>query len=147
MPRAVPLLVSFAAYGLAEVVRELVSAIERGVRIDLVLERSVEQVGTLRTETGGATFAALAGHAHVWHWPATNLSGGRATLQAKVAVADGASALLSNRPWSRSPYPATLRIVRAAHTGAATAMARQRTPRPGSTTPQRAECAASNPRR
>jgi phosphatidylserine/phosphatidylglycerophosphate/cardiolipin synthase-like enzyme len=91
------LLVSFAAYGVAEVVRELVAAAERGVHIDLVLERSVEQGGTLRTDAGGTTFAPLAGHAHVWHWPAANRrASGRAALHAKVVVADGELALLSS---------------------------------------------------
>jgi phosphatidylserine/phosphatidylglycerophosphate/cardiolipin synthase-like enzyme len=91
------LLVSFAAYGVAEVVRELTLASARGVRVDLVLERSVEQGGVLREGPGDETFAPLAGRAHVWHWPAAHRrSRGRAALHAKVVVADGEVALLSS---------------------------------------------------
>ncbi|HEX5121364.1 MAG TPA: DISARM system phospholipase D-like protein DrmC [Pseudonocardiaceae bacterium] len=81
------LLVSFAAYGVAEV----------GVRVDLVLERTVEQGGALRPDAGSTTFAALAGRAKVWYWPSTHRrSHGRAALHAKVVVADGELALLSS---------------------------------------------------
>lgn len=91
------LLVSFAAYGVAEVVRELVLAAARGVRVDLVLERTVEQGGMLRDGAGGAPFAALAGRAQVWHWPAARRRPqGRAALHAKVVVADAELALLSS---------------------------------------------------
>jgi phosphatidylserine/phosphatidylglycerophosphate/cardiolipin synthase-like enzyme len=91
------LLVSFAAYGVAEVVRELVLAAARGVRVDLVLERTVEQGGALRDDASGATFAPLAGQAQVWHWPAAHRrSRGRAALHAKVVIADGELALLSS---------------------------------------------------
>lgn len=91
------LLVSFAAYGVAEVVRELGLAVGRGVRVDLVLERTVEQGGALRPDAGSTTFAALAGQAKVWYWPSTHRrSHGRAALHAKVVVADGEVALLSS---------------------------------------------------
>lgn len=91
------LLVSFAAHGVAEVVRELGLAAARGVGVDLVLERTVEQGGTLRDDAGGATFAALADRSRVWHWPADRRrSRGRAALHAKVVIADGELALLSS---------------------------------------------------
>lgn len=91
------LLVSFAAHGVAEVVRELEHAAARGVSVDLVLERTVEQGGTLRNHAGGAAFDALAGQARVWHWPADHRRPrGRAALHAKVVIADGELALLSS---------------------------------------------------
>jgi phosphatidylserine/phosphatidylglycerophosphate/cardiolipin synthase-like enzyme len=92
------LLVSFAAHGVGEVVRELAAASDREVRIDLVLESTVEQGGVLRDGAGSGAFDALAGRATFWHWPVANRrSGGRAAaLHAKVVVADGEYALLSS---------------------------------------------------
>jgi hypothetical protein len=46
------LLVSFAAHGVAEVVRELVAAADRGVQVDLVLETTDDHGGRLRSEWG-----------------------------------------------------------------------------------------------
>ncbi|MGQ0837137.1 DISARM system phospholipase D-like protein DrmC [Actinokineospora sp.] len=91
------LVVSFAAYGVAEVVRELAGAADRGVRVDLVLESTVEQGGALRAGSGSGAFDILADRATFWHWPAEHRrSAGRAALHAKVVVADGGHALLSS---------------------------------------------------
>lgn len=90
------LLVSFAAYGVTEVVRELALAADRGVCIDLVLESTVEQGGALRGRGAGA-FDGLVGRVNLWHWPAEyRRPRGGAALHAKVVVADGAFALLSS---------------------------------------------------
>src|SRR5258708_40016852 len=45
------LIVSFAAFGVAEVVRELQLAVRRGVRIDLGLEGTADQAGTLTVQS------------------------------------------------------------------------------------------------
>jgi cardiolipin synthase C len=91
------LLVSFAAHGVTEVVRELGAAVDRGVRVDLVLEDTVDQGGVLRDGAGSRAFDMLAGRTNFWHWPSAHRgAGGRAAMHAKVVVADGSSALLSS---------------------------------------------------
>ncbi|MDG4785078.1 hypothetical protein O7626_03880 [Micromonospora sp. WMMD1102] len=52
--RTALLVVSFAAYGVPEVVAELLAASGRGVRIDLVLESSSVDGGALRGVTGAS---------------------------------------------------------------------------------------------
>ena len=89
------LVVSFAAHGVAEVVRELVRAASRGVRLDLVLETSVDQGGALRGRGAAAAFSELAGRANFWHWPAEHRRGPVA-LHAKIVVADSAVAFMSS---------------------------------------------------
>lgn len=91
------LLVSFAAHGVAEVVRELDRALGRGVLVDLVLEETTDRGGALLSGAGSGAFDTLAGRARVWHWPPERRgAAGRAALHAKVVTADGTAALLSS---------------------------------------------------
>lgn len=93
------LVVSFAAYGVAEVVAALDQAADRGVSIDLVLESTAEEGGTLHGPSGAAAFDALRGKAQFWYWPAHNRPGvgaSRAALHAKLIVADRRVALLGS---------------------------------------------------
>ena len=98
--RASLLVVSFAAYGVPEVVAELVAAANRGVQVDLVLESSAEDGGTLRGSSGAsAAFRKLDSQATFWHWPArTRFSAGasRPAMHAKIVAADSDSALVSS---------------------------------------------------
>ena len=98
--RSSVLLVSFAAYGVAEIVSELAAAGRRGVTIDLVLETTVEEGGTLTAgTTSAAVFRELEGTARFWHWPRHNrpvVGGSRAALHAKVIAADESMALLGS---------------------------------------------------
>ena len=80
------LVVSFAAYGVAEVVRQILAAAHRGVQVDLVMETST---------AAGKVFTALRDVATFWHWPAEHRSGS-SSLHAKVVVADGETALLGS---------------------------------------------------
>jgi phosphatidylserine/phosphatidylglycerophosphate/cardiolipin synthase-like enzyme len=94
------LVVSFAAYGVAEVVEELTAAAERGVRIDLVLETTVSEGGALSGATGAAiVFQALEGKAAFWHWPVRQRpvrGRARAALHAKLIAADDRVAMLGS---------------------------------------------------
>ncbi|MFD0817076.1 DISARM system phospholipase D-like protein DrmC [Micromonospora zhanjiangensis] len=94
------LVVSFAAYGVAEVVGELVAAAERDVRIDLVLESAAADGGALRGPSGAAAaFAALRERATFWHWPGdrrTGVGDSRPALHAKLITADTRTALISS---------------------------------------------------
>ncbi|MFI1994910.1 DISARM system phospholipase D-like protein DrmC [Actinoplanes sp. NPDC020271] len=94
------LIVSFAAYGVAEVIAELAAAAARGVRVDLVLEGSVGDGGTLRGPAGAsAAFSQLTDSATFWHWPAHRRAAAaksRSALHAKIIAADTAIALISS---------------------------------------------------
>lgn len=93
------LMVSFAAYGVAEVVAEVSAAADRGVRVDLVLESGTADGGPLRGVTGADVFAGLADRVTCWHWPAARRNSGghaRAALHAKVIAADNDAALVSS---------------------------------------------------
>jgi putative cardiolipin synthase len=94
------LLVSFAAYGVGEVVRELTAAAARDVEIDLVLESTIGEGGTLVGDAGGVeVFRELEGKARFWHWPQRHrpVAGrSRAALHAKLIAADDRMAFLGS---------------------------------------------------
>jgi cardiolipin synthase C len=94
------LVVSFAAFGIAEVVHELGRAARRGVRIDLVLESTAEEGGTLHGKLGpSAAFETLREHATFWTWPADRrpvVGTSRAALHAKLVAADERIAFLGS---------------------------------------------------
>ena len=92
------LVVSFAAFGVAEVTRELVRAAGRGVQVDLILEGTAGDGGALR---GGAApaapFEALRPLATFWTWTDRPRVGGSVpALHAKVVAADEDVALLGS---------------------------------------------------
>jgi len=84
--------VSFAAFGVADVVRELQAAALRGVRIDLIMESTDAEGGSLHGSLGAAAaFATLRPHATFWTWPAARrpaVGSSRAALHAKLLAAD-----------------------------------------------------------
>lgn len=89
------LVVSFAAYQIPEVVTELRAAADRGVHLDVILESSREDGGSLRRDARTA-FGTLA--ADFWHWPAAHrrTAAGHASLHAKLIAADNHTALLGS---------------------------------------------------
>ncbi|MGJ6964594.1 DISARM system phospholipase D-like protein DrmC [Streptosporangium sp. G11] len=92
------LLVSFAAFGIAEVVRELDRAARRGVHVDLILEDTVEDGGALRGGSAAtAPFEALRPLVTFWAWAGRAKVGGSVpALHAKVVAADENVALLGS---------------------------------------------------
>jgi phosphatidylserine/phosphatidylglycerophosphate/cardiolipin synthase-like enzyme len=94
------LVVSFAAFGVADVVTELQAAAERKVRIDLVLESAEADGGTLHGPAGAAAaFEAIRRDATFWTWPANRrpmVGASRAALHAKLVAADERVALLGS---------------------------------------------------
>ena len=100
------LVVSFAAYGVAEVVRELAAAADRGVHLDLVLEDAHAPGGAGGKGAAGglgggaaSAFAALRDRATFWHWPTERrpvAGSSRASLHAKLVAADASVALISS---------------------------------------------------
>ncbi|GGT80997.1 DISARM system phospholipase D-like protein DrmC [Actinomadura citrea] len=97
--RSALLVVSFAAFGVSEVVRELKDAAARGVHIDLVLESPRQEGGALRGTGAAAAFAALRDSATFWTWPARHRQAAGASpaaLHAKLVAADDRVAFLGS---------------------------------------------------
>jgi cardiolipin synthase C len=94
------LVVSFAAFGVADVVHELEKAAQRGVQIDLILESTADQGGTLHGPVGASTaFETIRRDATFWIWPAGRrpvVGSSRAALHAKLIAADERVALLGS---------------------------------------------------
>ncbi|GAA4239987.1 hypothetical protein GCM10022254_62990 [Actinomadura meridiana] len=95
------LIVSFAAHGVSEIVTEVARTADRGVRVDLVLETSVADGGTLDGPGAAAAFRSLRDRPGVrfWHWPQDRrsiLGRSRAALHGKLIAADERSALLGS---------------------------------------------------
>lgn len=90
------LIVSFAAYGVEDVANEIAAAADRGVRVDLVMESTVEEGGTLRGSLGAhEAFRLLRGRASFWTWPRHRRPDG-GSLHAKLLAADRATALVGS---------------------------------------------------
>ena len=87
------LLVSYAAYTLAELAVDLDAAVGRGCHVDAAFETEEDSAGAY---TGPHThpFAAIAGIRR-WRWPAAHRPAG-AVLHAKLLVVDGRRALISS---------------------------------------------------
>lgn len=90
--------VSFAAYKVDVVVRELKEAGQRGVDVRLILETDQAGGGTLTLDAAHAFFA-LGAAATFFVWPADQrpaLDHGKASLHAKAAIADDHTALVTS---------------------------------------------------
>ncbi len=94
------LIVSFAAFGVNQVVHELELAVRRGVRVDLVLETTTDHGGTLHGSVGAAAvFESIRQDVTTWTWPASRrpaVGNSRAALHAKLLAADQSIALLGS---------------------------------------------------
>ncbi|XVQ86430.1 DISARM system phospholipase D-like protein DrmC [Microbispora siamensis] len=92
------LMVSFAAFGVTEVVHEVVRAVRRGVRVDLILEGNAEEGGALRGGFAATdAFEKLRPLARFWTWADRPMVGGSVpALHAKVVAADEDIALLGS---------------------------------------------------
>ena len=87
------LLVSFAAYTLAELAGDLEAASARGCQVDVVFETEEDSAGAY-SEPQSKAFGALRG-ARRWRWPADQRTPG-AVLHAKLLVVDGRRALVGS---------------------------------------------------
>lgn len=88
------ILVSYAAYKVAELVDALLAARGRGVDIRFVLETAEDSGGALSFDASGA-FQALAGQAKFYVWPAAKRPPG-GKLHVKAAIADERAALVTS---------------------------------------------------
>jgi len=87
------LLVSFAAYTLAELATDLEEAVERGCDVDVVFETEEDSAGAY-SGPQSKPFGAVAG-ARRWRWPSDHRTPG-AVLHAKLLVVDGCRALVGS---------------------------------------------------
>jgi phosphatidylserine/phosphatidylglycerophosphate/cardiolipin synthase-like enzyme len=93
------ILVSFAAYRVAELADEIGVAAQRDVDVRLVLEDSEADGGSLRFAATKA-FSELGSAVNFYHWPPAdrpvNSSGGRASMHVKSALADEHTCLVTS---------------------------------------------------
>ena len=90
------LIVSFAAYKVAQVVDALRAATTRGVRCRLVLETAEDSAGRLSQDAGEA-FASLGSRAEFYVWPLDQRpAGASAALHAKGLIADAQVAFITS---------------------------------------------------
>jgi len=93
------ILVSFAAYRVADLVAEIAAAATRDVDIRLVLEDAEVDGGNLSFAATGA-FADLGSAVSFYHWPpadrTVNSSGGRASMHVKAGIADEHTCLVTS---------------------------------------------------
>lgn len=87
------LLVSFAAYTLAELATDLEKAIQRGCDVDVVFETEEDSAGAY-SGPNSKPFGTVVG-ARRWRWPADARAAG-AVLHAKLLVIDGRRALVGS---------------------------------------------------
>ncbi|MGA7202296.1 MAG: DISARM system phospholipase D-like protein DrmC [Candidatus Cybelea sp.] len=90
------IVMSFASFRIPEAEAALLRAVERGVRLDLILETQEESSGRYH-QFGAPAFGTIASDARVsyYSWARTKRPIG-AVLHAKVVVADGTSALITS---------------------------------------------------
>ncbi len=90
-------LVSYGAFRQDDLVDELATAADRGVRVRLVLESAATSRGRLEDDAAAA-FAALGRTANVLEWPARlrGENGAAGVLHAKAVVVDARPALVSS---------------------------------------------------
>lgn len=92
------IVVSFAAYKVADVVQALRSATDRNVTVRLVLESVADSMGKL-THDAKLAFDTLPDGVEFYVWPAERRvtpAGGHAAMHAKCAVADGQIAFVTS---------------------------------------------------
>ena len=87
------LLVSFAAYTLAELATDLEEAVQRGCEVDVVFETEEDSAGAY-SGPQSKPFGSVTG-ARRWRWPIDQRSPG-AVLHAKLLVVDGCRALVGS---------------------------------------------------
>ncbi len=86
------MIVSYAAYTLATLARDLEDAVQRGCTVDVIFENEHDSGGNFHGQ--GTPFANVEG-INRWRWPAEHRGTG-AALHAKVLVIDGKRALVGS---------------------------------------------------
>lgn len=79
----------------------LAAALQRGVRVDVVVETLAGAGSALSGSEPAAAFSGLPGLT-LWHWPKSSRGTESAKMHAKVAIADGRSMLVSSANLTQS---------------------------------------------
>ncbi len=101
------LLVSFAAFTLAELATDLEAAVERGCAVDVVFETEEDSAGAY-SGPQARPFGEIAG-VRRWRWPAEQRKPG-AALHAKLLVVDGRRALVGSANLTHRALTANLEV-------------------------------------
>lgn len=86
------IIVSYAAFTLASLAKDLENAVQRGCAVDVVFESEEDSAGAYQGQ--GTPFSHVEGIAR-WRWPADHRGTG-AALHAKILVIDGRRALVGS---------------------------------------------------
>lgn len=103
-------LVSFVAYNVSNIIDALNRALDRSVRLDILLEASTADGGTVAIDSLALLKAALP-RARFFRWdkPSTS-SSGRASVHAKCAVADGRIAFVTSANMSEAAFDRNMEV-------------------------------------
>jgi phosphatidylserine/phosphatidylglycerophosphate/cardiolipin synthase-like enzyme len=108
------LLVSFAAYPVADVTAAIAKAAHRGVDVRFVLETGESEGGTLKGAGAATAFKDLAGLVTFYEWPADQrdplTAGRRAAMHVKTSVADEHTALITSANFTGSAIDANMEL-------------------------------------
>ena len=110
------LVTSYAVFGVAEISREIKSAADRGVTVDMLLETNRHGGGMLNGEGDGRdALSVLRFHPdiHLWEWATAvrrGTGGRRGSMHAKVIAADRTVAFLGSANLTDSAYQDNLEI-------------------------------------
>ena len=96
-------LVSFVGYDIGTVRNALNTAAERHVRIDILLESSVDEGGKLNIDSIGTYKGSIpSAHVYTWHPSDVSTSKWNGVVHAKCAVSDGQLAFVTSANLSRA---------------------------------------------
>lgn len=114
------LLMTYSARPRPSLTAGLQAAVERGVRIDVVVETLAGAGGAIAGSEPAVAFAGVRG-LRLWHWPAGSRKEPGAKMHAKVAVADRSALLVTSANLTQSGADKNLEaglLVRGGHAAA-----------------------------
>jgi cardiolipin synthase len=103
-------LVSFVAYNVANIVAALNRALDRSVHLDVLLEASAAEGGTVTMDSISSLKAKLP-RARFFHWDKPSMDSiTHASVHAKCAVADGALAFVTSANMSEAAFDRNMEV-------------------------------------
>lgn len=111
-------LLTYSAKPYAPLIEVLGDAVERGVRVQVVVETLTGAGSALSGNEPAAAFSGLP-KVELWHWPSSRRPAGRAKMHAKAAVADRRVLLVSSANLTQSGIATNIEAGLLVHGGSA----------------------------